>query len=75
MMLVPILVRGGIGVFSKHTLFLANHIDQRVAALTNSTNRLSLRGIQQSINHKSSMFSQLKEKPLWFAIHDQIDLK
>ena len=54
----------GIGELLKQILFLANQIFQSVAALINSTRRVSLRWIQASMYHKSETIVQSKVKPL-----------
>jgi hypothetical protein len=56
-------------VWLKIIEFISNHIIQQTALLTNSTKILSFKGIQLSINHKSSSKQPWKAKLLNCAIH------
>ena len=50
--------RDGLITALKQSLFRANQTTHRVAALTNSTKRVSFKRIQESKHHKSSKVMQ-----------------
>jgi hypothetical protein len=56
-------------VWLKIIKFLSNYITQKTSFLINSTKVLSFKGIQLSINHKSSSILPWKIKLLNCAIH------